>query len=546
MKLKTLFQKLFRSTSTQDLIISATWIALVFIVNPLGEFYVNDDWSYTINAKALATDNTIIFDEWGAMTLFAHTVWGAFFCKIFGFSYSVLRISTLVLGLICLLAFNRLCLHLGFTKRWSLAGTALLAFNPFFFQNAYSYMTEVPFLTFLILSSIHSLKIIEKPNNRPIFWASTFAIIAVLIRQTAVLVPLSLAAVCLVKPGTWKNKLLSIIPLLTTVISLTAFTAWRQSTFGLSHNFGKTSQILDSITDGNFLKHLNELGYCYFGLWGLFLLPLILLSYYHLCRKTNLYVLIASKLALAVAACVYWSAYPYIFIGNTFSNFNLGVIIIPSASNHGPPRLANEDWNNIKIISLVAGLILFQWILIKCIETLVLVITKKHPRMNYKTMFSLVAVVGYFLFLMLSYYKFDRYCLTAIPFLILLLLPKRDDIWRFNMGIFTLLTALIALFSITATHDYLSWNRAYWEAAEYAIVDKEGQSGEFLEDYMSHQMFVEDLEINNKKALTYPDRQFAMSFYPADSSVIIKKFPYDIFLPPRTDTIYLEVKNTKK
>jgi hypothetical protein len=74
MKLKTRFSKLFLQLSTHEWIISAVWIVLIFIVNPLGEFYVNDDWSYTINAKALALDNAIVFHDWGAMTLFAHTV----------------------------------------------------------------------------------------------------------------------------------------------------------------------------------------------------------------------------------------------------------------------------------------------------------------------------------------------------------------------------------------------------------------------------------------------------------------------------------------
>jgi hypothetical protein len=41
-------------------------------------------------------------------------------------------------------------------------------------------------------------------------------------------------------------------------------------------------------------------------------------------------------------------------------------------------------------------------------------------------------------------------------------------------------------------------------------------------------------------------RQFTFSFYPSDTAVVIRKFPYDILLLPRTDTLYLEVKNGKK
>jgi hypothetical protein len=546
MKLKTRFSKLFLQLSTHEWIISAVWIVLIFIVNPLGEFYVNDDWSYTINAKALALDNAIVFHDWGAMTLFAHTVWGALFCKIFGFSFTVLRLSTLVLSLVCLLAFYRLCLTAHFSKQWALAGTSLLAFNPFFFQNAYSYMTEVPFLTFLILSSIHSLKLIENTKTKNIVWASVFAIIAILIRQTALLVPLSLALVSIVKPGTWKTKLLHTIPLLATGFSLFLFNTWRKSSFGLSHNFGKTAHIFESLTDGNFITHLDELGYCYFGLWGLFLLPLLLLSYYSLCRNTNRYVLIISKGALLLAFLVYRTAYPYIFIGNTFGNLKLGVVGVPSASLSTPNRLGNMDWDNLTMITLLAGLVLFQWMVIKCIEGVILIIQRKHKYTNYTTLFSVVAVVGYFLFLMISYYKFDRYCLTAVPFLILILLPKRESILTLNRGLFYLITAVIALFSVTATHDYMAWNRAYWQATEYAIVDLKGKASEFNVDLIYHDMYVNKLKINKQSDRMNGVRQFAFSFYPSDTAVVIRKFPYDIFLPPRTDTLYLEMKNGKK
>ena len=198
------------------------------------------------------------------------------------------------------------------------------------------------------------------------------------------------------------------------------------------------------------------------------------------------------------------------------------------------------------IITLLAGLVLFQWMLIKCIEAVILMVKKKHTKMNYTTLFSLIAVVGYFLFLMISYYKFDRYCLTAVPFLILILLPKRESIFTLNRVLFLLFTAVIALFSITATHDYMAWNRAYWKATEYAIVDLNGTGSEFNEDLVYHDMYAKELKINEKSKTRNLGRKFSYAFYPSDSAVVVKKFPYDIFLPPRTDTIYLEVKNIKK
>ena len=105
---------------------------------------------------------------------------------------------------------------------------------------------------------------------------------------------------------------------------------------------------------------------------------------------------------------------------------------------------------------------------------------------------------------------------------------------------------MIALFSITATHDHMTWNRAYWQATEYAIVDLKGKASEFNIDLIYHDMYANKLKINKQSDRMNEVRQFAFSFYPSDTAVIIRKFPYNILLPPRTDTLYLEVKNGKK
>ncbi|MFT6111349.1 MAG: hypothetical protein ACJA19_000398 [Bacteroidia bacterium] len=146
--------------------------------------------------------------------------------------------------------------------------------------------------------------------------------------------------------------------------------------------------------------------------------------------------LIISKGALLLAFLVYRTAYPYIFIGNTFGNLKLGVMGVPSASLSTPTRLGNMDWDNLTMITLLAGLVLFQWMVTKCTEGVILIIQKKQPHINYATLFSVVRIISYFLVLMISYYKFDGYCLTAGPFLILILLPKREYILTSNLVLF--------------------------------------------------------------------------------------------------------------
>ena len=104
---------------------------------------------------------------------------------------------------------------------------------------------------------------------------------------------------------------------------------------------------------------------------------------------------------------------------------------------------------------------------------------------------------------------------------------------------------MIALFSITATHDHMTWNRAYWQSTVYAIVDLNGSGSEFNEDIVYHDMYAKELKINKQSDHMNEVRQFTFSFYPSDTAVIIRKFPYNILLPPRTDILCLEVKTKK-
>src|ERR1041384_3492324 len=80
--------------------------ALVFLfaicetfVMPLGNFPLNDDWSYANSVKILSENGRIDIGAWPSMTLLTHIVYGYLFTSLFGFSFSVLRLSTLLSAL---------------------------------------------------------------------------------------------------------------------------------------------------------------------------------------------------------------------------------------------------------------------------------------------------------------------------------------------------------------------------------------------------------------------------------------------------------------
>lgn len=525
--------------------LSIIWLICIILVNPIGDFPLNDDWSYGRNAKALALENKIYFDDWGAMTLIVHTMWGAFFCKIFGFSFTVLRFSTLLLGWAALLMTNLFFQEGGMNKKQAGWATLLLAFNPFFFTNAFTYMTEVPFMFFFITSSYFALKSINNKSDYNIIFTTLFSILAVLIRQHAVLVPLAFFFVFIIKNKlSLKTVIQSVIPFFLTFSTLNIFTNWRNSHYGLSENFGSTNTLYESIFNGRLELALQYKAQGFFTYWGLFLLPiLILLIPYFLKRIPRIWMLVSIILTLIIC-------YPYFssqrdFLGNTFNNLGVGYIGITTSSQDSPPQIGLNDWENIFLIALIAATFLVQWILIRTGQIFILIKNKDSNQVNWSTPFALIICFTYFCFLMLNNHYIDRYNLLAVPFLILLIAPFQQP---FHLPkAFKVLSQIsfliIVFFSIGATHDYLSWNRARWEASDFAHDNYEVKPGlinggfEYKFTYGNHYMRPhgwEDMETWN----TTPE-QFLISFSEECKYETKNTFPYQRYFPPKTDTIFL-------
>src|SRR5881628_1298819 len=71
------------------LIIIGLYVLAALIVDPRGEFPLNDDWSYSRAAFGFARTGRIQVDEWSAMSLAGQALYGGFLCKLFGNSFLV-------------------------------------------------------------------------------------------------------------------------------------------------------------------------------------------------------------------------------------------------------------------------------------------------------------------------------------------------------------------------------------------------------------------------------------------------------------------------
>ncbi|MFN3821107.1 MAG: glycosyltransferase family 39 protein, partial [bacterium] len=90
-----------------------------------------------------------------------------------------------------ILYFYSILRMLGYRMRDSIGGCVLLVFNPLYIFLSYTFMTEVPFCAFSIISMYYYLCGIRRDRYIDFFLGSFFATMSILTRQPGVVIVLA-------------------------------------------------------------------------------------------------------------------------------------------------------------------------------------------------------------------------------------------------------------------------------------------------------------------------------------------------------------------
>ncbi len=149
-----------------------------------------DDWTYAWSVEHLLKTGELRVLDWSAHYPLAQIIWAALFAKLFGFSFFILRLSTVVLALLGMLAFYLTLRLLDVNRLFSALGTLFVFFNPVWFVLSHSFMTDVPFLSVMNLTLLYYVLWAQRRRPAYLLLGSAFAVVAFLIRQTGALLPL--------------------------------------------------------------------------------------------------------------------------------------------------------------------------------------------------------------------------------------------------------------------------------------------------------------------------------------------------------------------
>jgi hypothetical protein len=78
---------------------------VILLINPIREMALGDDWGYALAVKNLVETGSFKSVDWATPSMPFQAYWGALFAHLLGYSFTSLRISTLVLMFLGLIAF---------------------------------------------------------------------------------------------------------------------------------------------------------------------------------------------------------------------------------------------------------------------------------------------------------------------------------------------------------------------------------------------------------------------------------------------------------
>jgi hypothetical protein len=182
------------------LILALWFVAAAMAVGVHRDVPVIDDWTYAWSVERLLDDGRIEVLDWSAVYPLGHSLWGAAWSLVLGFSFPTLRLSTLALSLLATCALYLMLRELDARPRVALLGALTVAANPVVLLLSSSFMTDVPFVASTLMALLCYIRAVRRGRIHPLWWGGAWACVAFLDRQIALVTPLTALPLLMPRP----------------------------------------------------------------------------------------------------------------------------------------------------------------------------------------------------------------------------------------------------------------------------------------------------------------------------------------------------------
>ena len=513
-------------------------VLVVLLVDPRGDFPLNDDWCFALAVRHLLREGEVRLTDWGSMTLVTQILWGAVFSLPRGFSFEALRVSSLVLGLVALVASYVTLRELEVARGLAVLAALTLLANPLFVVLAHTFMTDVPFLGFSTAAVYLLVRAFTRDSRPALAGGLSLALAATFVRQLGLVLFIGFALASLWRRWrTGRDWMVAWAPLLGAFGLLRWYEAWLARRGSLPENYylqwrlirADLSAGVGEMIGRSFGTALEMAIYL-----GLFVLPIAAMWIVQRGgrRRTRLSVVAVATLVTLTLASRQWLV-PY------FSNILLDIQCATDRIVVGPLTLRDgctADRPGLGELPY-AGRWLLTWFGLVGAGSLVAAVFESEWKWRHReyraegAVILLVVVSGSYLALMTLIHVFDRYLLFVAP-LVLALFARTIRTVRYTAQSLALGGAVIVsalLFGVGATQEYLDWNRARWRAIDY-LTETVGAKREEIDGGFEFGGWVNfDARLRDDRVDTgwwVVDDRFVVSFRKVRGYRVLARFPY--------------------
>jgi len=141
------------------------------ISHPFANTGICDDGPYVLMANTLATTGHVVYNGWANPMIGWQLYIGAAFIRLFGLSFTAVRMSTLLISLLLVFFLQRCFVRAGITENNASMATLTLVLSPLYLMMSVVYMTDIFGLFATVICLYGCLRALQSTTpNATIFW----------------------------------------------------------------------------------------------------------------------------------------------------------------------------------------------------------------------------------------------------------------------------------------------------------------------------------------------------------------------------------------
>lgn len=458
------------------------YILAELIIFPLGNFPVNDDWWY------FRLMNDPVFNLWPLHTFVGYILLYKPILLLFGKSFNVIRIMSLILGFLNIVIFNRICSRfLRINKIIVFFICITLLFNPIYLHLCNSGMTEIVFIFYMLSGLFFYLEFLMYQRTLYYIASLLFFTLMTLTRQSG----LALTSAILITDFLVNRDYLKYSAGIF-ILSLLAYIIFEFALYYSDYNSDNYPFIFAEFTatsDTNFLKTLQRYSFrwtYYLTTASLTLSPITGLAFlyrYRTVLRSKSLVIISMLLMIPVLYSL--RNFP---IGNYLNPGIIGPLNIPESYVFMEQSWMYQKGSLYYLLLALTLIFSFVFIILLCYQ-----LTKIYQRFrrflisdtltNFEYLHLLILFFFFFYYIVMNIFNeiFDRY--VIIPQVLFVIIFVDVIKQHFKKSVITMLLCgfffIVSAFSI---HDYFSIRKLSNELFTNQIKNNQVAVEGFIED----------------------------------------------------------------